>query len=212
MKNLPLLIATLVGTVLLVVVVAFFASGSSTPKPVDQALLVGQTKNVKGSADAKVTVVEFSDLQCPACKATQPIVDQLLQQDGEKIRFIYRHFPLTEVHKNAQQAALTAQVAASFGKFWEFHDMAFANQKEWADLSANDVKAKFLEYIEKLQIDKTEFQKRIDSQDVAQQITQDVADGTKAGVDATPTFYVNGQKTAAPQLISTVESLLNTTK
>jgi protein-disulfide isomerase len=212
MKNIPLLIGTLVGTVLLVIGLAFFFSGSDTPKVVDQQILVGNSKNIKGPENAKVTVVEFSDLQCPACKASQPLVQQLLSKHGSEIRFVYRHFPLTEIHKNALQAGWAAESAASFGKFWEFHDMLFSAQEEWAELPADQAKQKFIEYAEKLQIDKIEFDKRIDSSASHQQVTDDTSDGTKAGVDATPTFFVNGQKTAAPQLLSTVESMLGSTK
>jgi formate-nitrite transporter family protein len=212
MKNIPLLVGTLVGSVVLVVVLAFFFSTPTAPKVVDSQVLVGQTKNAKGPEDAKVTVVEFSDLQCPACKATQPLVQQLLSKHGNQIRFVYRHFPLSEIHKNALQAAWAAEAAAASGKFWEFHDMMFSTQEEWADLSADRAKEKFVEYAVKLEIDKNEFEKRIDSSEARQRVTDDTSDGTKANVDATPTFFVNGQKTAAPQLLSTVESMLSSTK
>src|SRR5258708_2856238 len=150
MKNIPLLVGTLVGTLLLVVGLAFFFSGSSTPKVVDSKILVGNTKNVKGPDNAKVTVVEFSDLQCPACKATEPWVQQLFSTDGDKVRFVYRHFPLSEIHKNALLAAWAAEAAAASGKFWQFHDMMFSTQEEWAELPADQAKQKFIEYATKL--------------------------------------------------------------
>lgn len=212
MKNVPLLIGTLVVTLLLVVGLAFFFSSPSTPKVVDQQILFGTTKNVKGSPDAKVKLVEFSDLQCPACKATEPLVQEVLNKHGSEIYFVYRHFPLSEIHKNALQAAYAAEAAAASGKFWEFHDMMFNTQEDWAELPADKAKQKFIEYAGNLQIDKTEFEKKIDSSEAHQRVTDDMSDGTKAGVDGTPTFYVNGQKTAAPQLLSTVESMLSTTK
>jgi len=210
MKNLPLLIGTLVITVVLVVALSLFFSNSNQTqsKPVDPTLLINKTQDVKGPENAKVTVVEFGDFQCPACGATEPLVRQVLQKYPNQVRFVFRNFPLTEIHQNAQQAALTAQAAGAMGKFWEMHDYLYDHQDEWAELSGDAVKAKFTEYLTKLQIDKTEFGKRIDSQAVHDQVTEDIADGTKAGVDATPTFYVNGQKTAAPQLLATVESLL----
>jgi protein-disulfide isomerase len=208
MKNIPLLVGTLVVTLLLVVGVAYFFSSPTASKTVDQKILVGNTKNVRGPENAKVTVVEFSDFQCPACGATQPLVKQLLDKHGNEIRFVYRHFPLTQLHPNAMLAALAAQAAASFNQFWAYHDLLFASQSEWSDLPADQAQQKFLDYAEKLQIDKTEFSKRIDSSEAHQQITDDISDGTKAGLEATPTFFVNGNETAAPQLLSTVESLL----
>ena len=208
MKNIPLLVGTLVVTLLLVVGVAYFFSSPSVSKKVDQKILVGNTKNVRGSDNAKVTVVEFSDFQCPACGVDQPLVQQLLDKHGNEIRFVYRHFPLTQLHPNAMSAALAAQAAASFNQFWAYHDLLFANQGEWADLPTDQAQQKFLDYASKLQIDKNEFSKRIDSSEAHQQITDDISDGTKAGLEATPTFFVNGQETAAPQLLSTVESML----
>lgn len=212
MKNIPLLIGTLIGTLILVVGLAFFFSTPSTPKIIDSSILIGNTKNVKGDSHAKLTVVEFSDLQCPACKAAEPLVQQMLSKHGGDVFFVYRHFPLSEIHKNALQAAWAAEAAASFGKFWEFHDLMFANQDDWSELPADQAKQKFLEYAAKLEIDKNEFDKRIDSSEGHQRVTDDTSDGTKANVDGTPTFFVNGQKTAAPQLLSTVESMLATSK
>jgi protein-disulfide isomerase len=209
MKNIPLLVGTLIGTILLIVAVSFLFSKSAEPKIVDQAVAIGNTKNIKGPENAKVTVVEYSDLQCPACRATQPVVDQVLAKHGNEIRFVYKHFPLTTIHKNAQQAALYAQAAAKFNKFWEWHDLLFANQDDWAELNQADLKTKFDEYLDKLQIDKKEFQKKIESNEVQQEVTEDVADGEKVGVNATPTFYVNGQETTAPQLMQAVESALS---
>ncbi len=213
MKNVPLLIGTLVGTVALIAFIALtFSSPSTKPQPVDSATVLGKTHNVKGPENAKVTLVEFSDFQCPACKAIEPTVQQILKDHPSDVRLVYRYFPLVQIHKNAQQAALTAEAVAQMGKFWEIHDLLFDKQDEWADLSDKDVKAKFDEYLSKLQIDKKEFKKRIDSQEVQTQITEDVADGTKLNIDGTPTFYVNGQKTSAPELITTVESALKSSR
>jgi protein-disulfide isomerase len=208
MKNVPLLIGTILGTLLLVVGVSFLFSQSSQPKVIDSAMLVSNARHIKGPENAKVTLVEFSDFQCPACLATEPLVQQITSAFPNDVRLVYRQFPLVNVHKNAQISAQAAEAAATFGKFWEFHDLLFTNQKEWEELDKQAAVDKFAEYAAKLEIDKTEFLKRIESQEVKDKVTLDVSDGGKIGVDGTPTFYVNGQKTLAPQLFSTVESLI----
>lgn len=211
MKNLPLLLGTLVVTIGLIIGAAVLFSKSSAPKNVDQSILIGDGRHSQGPIDAKVTVVEFSDFQCPYCRDAEPIVQDLLSKHGKEIRFVYRQLPLVQVHKNAKLAAMYAEATTSFGKFWQMHDLLFQTQDDWAELSDSDARAKFDSYLDKLQIDKTELKKRIDAQETSDAITKDISDSTKAGVDATPTFYVNGQKVAAPQqLISTVESYLST--
>src|SRR5260221_256570 len=153
MKNVPLLIGTLAATIIFIVVIAFFFSTTDKTVVADTGLIRGKTQNVVGPANAKVTMIEFGDFQCPACGATEPIVQQLRTQHKNDVLFVFRHFPLTEIHKNAQQAAQTAEAAARLGKFWEMHDMLYATQNDWSDLDANGVKAKFAEYADKLQID-----------------------------------------------------------
>jgi len=208
MKNIPLLVGTLVFTVLLVVGASFLFANSSEPKVVDQTLLVNETASFKGPKEAKVTIVEFSDFQCRGCKGSQPLIQQVLQKYPNDVRLVYRHFPLTTIHKNALVAAEAAVAAARFNKFWELHDLLFADQEQWVDLDSGAFRQYLDTYLDKLQIDKNEFQMTIENQEVKDQVTADISDGTNAGVSGTPTFYVNGQQTAAPQLLSTVESLL----
>ncbi len=210
MKNIPLLIGTLLITIVLIVGAAMFFSQPSTPKKVDSPTLLGDARHSKGPADAKVTVVEFSDLQCPACLAVEPTVRQLTATHPD-IRLVYRQFPLVQIHHNAEQAAVAAEAAGELGKFWEMHDALFDHQSEWADVDSAAAAAKIESYAEKLQIDKNEFEKKIESQEVKDKVAQDVSDGTKANIQGTPTFFVNGQETPAQDLVSTVESLLKST-
>ncbi len=217
MKNLPLLIGTMVVTLLLVVGIAFFFSGDGTQtsgvSPVtDTALLVSDTQNVKGATEsAQVTVVEFSDLQCPACKAAHPLTSQLTQKYGDKVKIVYRHFPLESIHKNAKYAAQFAQAAALQGKFWEVVDVLFARQQEWSDLgSKEELNTAFLSYLDGLEIDKTALLAKIEDTSVVQRVEQDTVDGNKIGINSTPTFFVNGVPTSAPQLVTAVESIVAT--
>jgi protein-disulfide isomerase len=176
----------------------------------DQAVLVGTNRPTKGPAEAVVTVVEFSDLQCPACRSVEPLVSSLSQQYPDKVRVIYRHFPLVNIHKYALLASHASMAAASEGKFWEFHDKLFDTQTDWSALSSEDeVKNKFVEYAQELGIDKAVFLEKIDSDAIKQVVAEDLAVATQLKVDSTPTFYVNGRKLTAPQqLMPAVESLL----
>lgn len=209
MKNLPLLVGTLLGTLILVVGLAFVFSQPEKPVTVDMALAVGQNRPAKGPENAKVTIVEFSDFQCPACYSAQPLVKQIVEKYPNDVRFIYRHYPLVTIHKNAQLAAQAAEATRDENKFWEMHDLLFAEQPNWAELSEADFRKKLDEYAEKLTIDKTKFQTKMESKEVKDVVAADVSDGNRTGVDGTPTFYVNGQLTPAPQLLSTVESALS---
>lgn len=211
MKNVPLLVGTILGTVALVFGVAFFFSSSSTtPKSAaDSAVVEGSKRLKKGAESSTVTVVEFSDLQCPACRAVQPLVTELMKTYGDKVTFVYRHYPLVNIHQHAQFAAQASEAAADQGKFWEYHDLLFSRQDEWSDLSSEQVKEKFIGYTQELQIDKEKFLSTMESEDVKNRIARDVSDGTRLNIQGTPTFYVNGVETPAQQLSTAVESALS---
>ncbi|PIR61866.1 MAG: hypothetical protein COY81_01070 [Candidatus Pacebacteria bacterium CG_4_10_14_0_8_um_filter_43_12] len=210
MKNIPLLLGTIFGTILLIVGVAYFFSQSpsaETAQEIDPVLLTQDAHNSLGPADAVITVVEFSDFQCPACKAAQPVVEQMKSQYGDAVRFIYYHYPLDSLHANAHLAAQASEAAAQLGKFWQYHDLLFAKQAEWSDIAdKRQLLDTFGEYATQLEVDKASFLERIESQEVADRITKDINLGDTVQVRATPTFFVNGRQTTAPQLLAAVES------
>lgn len=211
MKNVPLLIGTLLLTVAIVIGMAMLFSQPEEVVIVDSSIVVKEDRPVKGATEsAKVTIVEFSDFQCPTCRVYAPMVEEVVAKYSNDVRFIYRHFPLNTIHPNAQKAAQAAEAARTFDKFWEMHDLLFAEQVVWANLSAADFDKKLEEYAEKLQIDKSEFQMRMESNEVKEVVTTDYADGVRAGVDGTPTFFINGKSVSAPQpLLPAVEAVLS---
>jgi protein-disulfide isomerase len=140
----------------------------------------------RGSADAPVTIVEFTDFQCPVCARTEPIIDQLLTEYGDKVRLVVRDFPLDR-HENAFIAAQAAESAARQGKFWEYTAILFKNQTE---LSADKLKA----YASQVGLDRSKFDGDLDSGKYADVVRKDMKDGDKLGVDATPTIFINGRK------------------
>lgn len=215
MKNLPLLIGTIVLTLAAIVGVAFFFSNSSNePATADRSVVEGNTQLVRGPESAKVTIVEFSDFQCPACRAVQPLVKGVVDQFPEDVRLIYRHFPLLDIHPNAMLAAQASEVAADEGKFWEMHDLLFANQDQWSSIRNQDELINtFGDYAQQIQIDKQLLVEKIQSDEIRDRVTRDMALGTQLRVNATPTIYVNGQQLSAPQqLLTVVEQTLNSSE
>ena len=173
---------------LIILLVGVFAlSGDSKPVEVSRDKLVKEDSQVLGNKDARVVIVEFSDFQCPACKAAHPIVKRITSEYGKKILFVYRHFPLIAAHQYALKAAEAAEAAGEQGKFWEYHDLLFANQE---NLKTEDLK----KYAEELGLDLNKFNEALESGKFKDKVTGDMDDGENLGVSSTPTFFINGKK------------------
>ncbi len=137
------------------------------------------------------------------------MIKQIIKDHPNDVRFIYRHFPLTQIHKHSDRAAQTAQAAASMGKFWEMHDALFENQEKWTELADQTAFDAWVdEELTKLSIDKKIFREKIQDKSITETILTDLSDGTAIGVDSTPTFFVNGQKTSAQNLSKIVDDLV----
>ncbi len=147
-----------------------------------------------GDTKSQVTLIEYSDFQCPACGAYYPLVKQLVK-DFPNLAVVYRHFPLQQ-HGNARIAAQAAEAAGMQGKFWEMHDLLFDGQRFWSEeKNAKDI---FNTYAEKLGLNLEKFKADFDSSEVKNNIEADVQSGT-AQIDGTPTFFLNNQKIQNPQ-------------
>lgn len=192
-----------VGTLLLIGLAAFLLgkNTSSVPVVVDQSILINTNSHSIGSADAKVTVVEFSDFQCPACKAAEPVVQKILDEYKDKIRFVYRNYPLPS-HQYGMVAAQAAEAAGLQNKFWEMHKLLFEKSP---DLS----RELLFEYAKSLNLDMDKFTKDFDSGAVKEAISKDQNDGNLVGLDATPTFYINGVKFTGVLSLSKFETEIN---
>ena len=179
-----------------------FQFGSNVDKPV--AEIAGEKKHVQGTG--AVTLVEFSDFQCPACMSVQEPLKQLLTKYEGKIEFVYRYFPLTNIHKNAQMSAQAAEAAGVQGKFFEMHDKLFATQKAWEGIV--DPRETFKGYAKELGLDEAQFATDMESQSTKDAIAVDVLAATRYQISGTPTFYVNGVKTEFPQLEAKLAELI----
>ena len=149
------------------------------------------TEQVKGNKDATVTLVEYSDFQCPACASFQPVVKEILATYGDRLRFEYKHYPLP-IHPYAQQAAIAAEAAGQQGKFFEYHDALFEKQDEWAK-SPTPV-AFFSKYAQELGLDVEKFKQHQKSSLLRDSVRADLREAQDLGLTGTPTFYLNGEK------------------
>jgi protein-disulfide isomerase len=140
---------------------------------------------VRGNPKAPVMVVEFSDFQCPYCQAVESTLKSVLAKHENQVALAFRDFPLTQIHSNAEGAAEAARCAGEQGKFWEYHDVLFANQNK---LERNGL----LEQARTLKLDEKQFDSCITSQKYKAQIEQDEQDGRRAGLNGTPGFFING--------------------
>lgn len=192
-----LFISLVVSFVLILGAVLFLSKGGGIEgKKVDEAILIKDGAHVKGSVDAKVTIVEFSDLQCPACKFAQPELTKVYETYKDKIKIVYRDYPLTTIHKYAERAAEASEFASENGKFWEFHDLMFANQDTWAASTDEKQFNEFLaSYAKGLGLDDKKMIEALNNKTYAARVQSDVDDGNRAGINATPTFFVNGEET-----------------
>lgn len=143
--------------------------------------------NPKTNPNAIVTVEEFADLQCPACRGAQPLVQQILGKYGQQIRFDFKHFPLRSIHQYTFVAAEAAECAADQGKFWEFEELAYEKQP---DLNTKTP----TEWAKSLGLDMDLFDRCTRSHIKKKAIMADYDEGQKRGVQGTPTFFVNGKK------------------
>jgi len=148
---------------------------------------VDKTDHVTGPANAKVTLIEYSDFECPYCLRHYDTTKQIMQAYPNDVRVVYRHFPLS-FHANAQKAAEAAECAGAQGKFWEMHDKIYeANRAEKMGVDAWKQAAK------DLKLDSAKFDKCLDSGETAKRIASDQEEGSGAGVAGTPATFVNGE-------------------
>jgi protein-disulfide isomerase len=143
--------------------------------------------HIQGPADAAVTLVEYGDYECPYCGAAHPIIKEVQARMGERLRFVFRNFPITTSHAHAEQAAEAAEAAAGQGRFWQMHDLLFENQRR---LGEQDLRA----YARTLGLDVGLFDEQLAEHAHAARVREDFMSGVRSGVNGTPTFYINGRR------------------
>lgn len=150
------------------------------------------TDHVRGNPEASVTLVEYSDFQCPACGQFESHVSEILSTYGDQIRFEYRHFPLITIHQQAVPAAQAAEAAGQQGKFWEMHDKLFENQQIWS--RASNPYTYFVTYAEEIGLDMDTFKRHYKSSLIKDRIDESFRSARELGLSGTPSFYLNDER------------------
>jgi protein-disulfide isomerase len=146
---------------------------------------VSERDHAQGVADAPVTLVEYGDYECPHCGRAYPIVKEIQRRMGAQLRFVFRNFPLREMHPHAQHAAEAAEAAGAQDRFWEMHDHIFEHQRALSDRHLH-------EYAALLGLDQERFDREFTSHTHAARVREDFSSGVRSGVNGTPTFFING--------------------
>lgn len=148
---------------------------------------VSKTDHAQGNLNSDLEIVEYGDYQCPYCGAAYPVLKELMKEFGGQVKFVFRNFPLSEMHQYARIAAIATEAANLQGKFWEMHDAIYENQR---DLNENLL----MRLAEELELNIPQFEKDLENNDLAEKVDADFESGVMSGVNGTPSFYVNGNK------------------
>ncbi len=210
-KKMLLIIGSVFG--LLIFLFAAYAMTSQPKETFFESLTkVASTDHTKWSADNKIILTEYSDFQCPACASYFDMIESLDETSPEnkeifdKVTFVYRNFPLDQIHPNAREAAWAAEAAAKQNAFYPYHDILFRRQTEWAELG--DPSELFIKYAEELKLDSEQFKKDFSSDAVKEKVQNDYLSGIEVDVQGTPTFYLNGTKIRSPQSVEELKNIL----
>lgn len=177
------------------------AEGPSGPDPAKEHAVDVSTAPIRGDKDAKVTVVAFSDFQCPFCNRVNPTLAKLLETYPGKVRIAFKHMPL-RIHPDAPAAHAAAEAAGRQGKFWEMYDKIFANQRELTP-------EKFKQYAAELNLDAAQFEKDRNDPAVKAKVDADIKEAEKLGVAGTPAFFINGKYLSGAQPYENFKKLVD---
>ena len=154
-------------------------------EPAKLTVPVSARDHAEGPDSASVTLVEYGDYECPHCGRAYPIVKSIQERFGARLRFVFRNFPLSQVHRHAQHAAEAAEAAAAQGYFWEMHDRLFQHQRALSDRH-------LLEYAVTIGMDPARFRQELSDHTHAASVREDFLSGVRSGVNGTPTFFIHG--------------------
>ncbi len=189
-----------IGLIIVLLFAYYFYATSDTPSESAVDITVSQTDHVRGAKNGPVTLVVFGDFQCPACGAWEPVVRQVLSDNKDTLKVVFRQFPLTQIHANALLAAKASEAAGLQGKFWEMHDIIYDKQEEWS--RSLEAQSFFLTYATTLGLNTKKFTSDIGNKAIEDKILAEVKEGVRLGVQGTPTFFLNGKKLEVRDLAS----------
>jgi len=158
----------------------------------DESLVIEE--KVKGNPDADIVLTKYSDFQCPACRAASPVIDTILEEYGDQVRFEYHHFPLISIHPQAVRAAQAAEAAGQQGEFFAYHDIVFERQQDWSGQSQGSIDRIFESYAEELGLDMELYQAHMKSAKIRNHVLDEYAFANNRGYSSTPTFTINDER------------------
>lgn len=154
-------------------------------------LPVSERDHIRGPATAPITLLEYGDYECPYCGQAYMVVEELRRQLGDRLQFVFRNFPMTQIHRQAQYAAEATEAAGAQGKFWEMHDTLFANQHK---LDYTNV----MQYVIMLGLDEMHIRRALTAHTYADRVREDFVSGIQSGVNGTPAFFINQNRYDGP--------------
>jgi len=159
--------------------------------------------HIQGDPNAELTLLEYGDYECPHCGRAHPIVKRVQKHFGRRLRFVFRNFPLTQIHPNAQAAAEAAEFAGANGRFWEMHDLIYENQERLSP-------PLLLALAEELGLDPPALREALAAGEFEPRVRRDFLSGVRSGVNGTPTFFIGGQRHDGPwefeDLVAAIET------
>lgn len=183
------------GAIIVIIFLTWLIINVASPNTEGSTVITDQ-EWFKGNPEALVTLIEYSDFQCPACASYYPMIKKLAEEMSEEVQIIYRHYPLSS-HPQAELAARAAEAAGQQDAFWAMHDKLFAGQNAWSNQSnAKDI---FITYAEDLGLNVEQFKSDINNGDIKDAVKDDKRSGNQALVNSTPSFFLNGQKINNPR-------------
>ena len=152
-----------------------------------RSISISPDDHVQGESKAPCSLVEYGDYECPSCSQIQPVIRKLQRRFGKRLSFIFRNFPLSEMHPWAEAAAETAEFASEHGKFWEMHDLLFANQERLSD-------SLLLDLADQLGLARSDLRRAVETKTHRSRVHTDFESGVRSGVNGTPTLFINDQR------------------
>ncbi len=186
------------GAALILVIGGIFMlarKGRKEEKGYEREVVENDLRNVKGATDSRVVIVEFSDFECPACAVFNDVIKQVEDKYKDRVKFVYRHFPLESIHLLAYRTALAGEAAAAQGKFWELNDILYEKRDEWVELGIPELDKKLEEYAKEIEMkDVDKFMNDVREEKYASNVEADLEVANELGLQGTPTVFVNGEK------------------
>lgn len=210
-KKILLIIGSVIG-LFIFLFVAYTLTSQPKQTYFENLTKISETDHTKWSKNNKIILTEYSDFQCPACATYFDLLNGLDETSPDNkeifdnVTFMYRNFPLDQIHPNAREAAWAAEAAGMQNAFFPYHDILFSRQSEWAEMG--DPSEIFVKYAEELKLDVEQFKKDAASDAVKEKVQNDYLSGMENDVQGTPTFYLNGYKIRSPQSVEELRQVL----